>query len=800
MFFKRSRGHGVWLKLFAAIVSLVLSTAVNSTRAEAPPTQAVEAGQVITQLAETLAAGRSDTIKHLDRLGFEAETQRMRNIDGTQLHTFSSRSMIESLYRRADLQMAGEGNRFLAVLYNDARKNSIGMDKDPAFADLRRFSSDDLKKPILFADPAVLRGSAARPSLPDAVENAIGKLSEFYSGRNLAQARGLIRRFLKKPGFEKDFTRKFDAAVAEEKTALAVLRRLFQEGTPPPRIENALFDMMRETMTKSAALQFDPAALQVMDELSRELPPELDRYVQFEDQFESRKHQAAEATRTGRPGKDAVLAEGDVLARMDRAITGLSVSSQSPLTNTGKGPPPKSSEPATSQPPPFDPPPPAAAAADPDYPKGSGGGGGGGAPPARAQAEASGKAYAKYTGSTFGPQPGSGPATTSPSVGPSPTPRSYRAAIRSARAARGIAVGGKVKSEVTTKPLRAAWVANLKDERFGRIFVEFTPENGSQVIAASRVLFADSFYSAVDLLSDKHDGEARFREDEILVLMSMDPDSPITKDAFAKFRDKVEATKKLATEEARAAGQKLQKDAAALLERFENARTPSERSRVLAEVSALEQRKEAQEQLLKEHVQAWTKELAKSEASIPRGIVVHPGINGRELAWSAARVDFWFNQMPALANEASRMNGGQAMPASLRKITFAGAATWQFYERDSVIRLESSNAKARSLVVASKTGDQENTRSHFGISMFGGSPPDFEQLPKLESEVEPLLDWLAVNHHDYMRLNDLSEAFSLLRWLGSTKTPITVIDMDGQGPALATPDRVIIGTGPGVAP
>ena len=140
------------------------------------------------------------------------------------------------------------------------------------------------------------------------------------------------------------------------------------------------------------------------------------------------------------------------------------------------------------------------------------------------------------------------------------------------------------------------------------------------------------------------------------------------------------------------------------------------------------------------------------------------------------------------------------MPASLRKITFAGAATWQFYERDSVIRLESSNAKARSLVVASKTGDQENTRSHFGISMFGGSPPDFEQLPKLESEVEPLLDWLAVNHHDYMRLNDLSEAFSLLRWLGSTKTPITVIDMDGQGPALATPDRVIIGTGPGVAP
>jgi len=72
------------------------------------------------------------------------------------------------------------------------------------------------------------------------------------------------------------------------------------------------------------------------------------------------------------------------------------------------------------------------------------------------------------------------------------------------------------------------------------------------------------------------------------------------------------------------------------------------------------------------------------------------------------------------------------------------------------------------------------------------------RLPNLERISQPLLDWLAVNHHDFMRLNDFAEAFSLLRWLRSKQTGVTVIDMDGQGKAITTPDRVVIGDGPGV--
>jgi hypothetical protein len=160
--------------------------------------------------------------------------------------------------------------------------------------------------------------------------------------------------------------------------------------------------------------------------------------------------------------------------------------------------------------------------------------------------------------------------------------------------------------------------------------------------------------------------------------------------------------------------------------------------------------------------------------------------------------------MNGLSQEAAMVNGGQPLPAQLRNISFASAVTWQFFEQDAVVGFGESVGGARALVVTSKDGARENARSHFGISMFGkaaaatADPDRLQRLSKLEGEVQPLLDWLAINHHDFMRLNDFSEAFSLVRWLGSTNTQITVIDMDGQGEAIATPDRVVIGDGPGV--
>jgi hypothetical protein len=49
------------------------------------------------------------------------------------------------------------------------------------------FQRIDLRRPIQFADPAAIRNAAALAVLPDVLENAIGKLAEFYSGRILQE-------------------------------------------------------------------------------------------------------------------------------------------------------------------------------------------------------------------------------------------------------------------------------------------------------------------------------------------------------------------------------------------------------------------------------------------------------------------------------------------------------------------------------------------------------------------------------------------------------------------------------------
>jgi hypothetical protein len=68
----------------------------------------------------------------------------------------------------------------------------------------------------------------------------------------------------------------------------------------------------------------------------------------------------------------------------------------------------------------------------------------------------------------------------------------------------------------------------------------------------------------------------------------------------------------------------------------------------------------------------------------------------------------------------------------------------------------------------------------------------------LEHDIQPMLDWLSTNHHDFMRLNDLAEAFSLLRWLNSNGIRVNIVDMAGDWPPIATPDQVVIGKGPGI--
>jgi hypothetical protein len=146
--------------------------------------------------------------------------------------------------------------------------------------------------------------------------------------------------------------------------------------------------------------------------------------------------------------------------------------------------------------------------------------------------------------------------------------------------------------------MTTTFVANLKDDRFGRLFVQFASARGKPaVLAASRVLFADSFYAAMDALSVTSNEQARFRNGEILVLMSMDPDAELTKQEFAKVK---------------AAAEELEKRA----ERVTNA---AEMRKLLADLEALKARTASER-----------REIQRRDNTVPRGIVVHPSIVGRD--------------------------------------------------------------------------------------------------------------------------------------------------------------------------
>ena len=424
--------------------------------------------------------------------------------------------------------------------------------------------------------------------------------------------------------------------------------------------------------------------------------------------------------------------------------------------------------------------------------------------PMNAEAQNFAKRYGDYTSDTLAPRSGQ------PRPSASGTPRTYRVATRSARAGRGVSAGGDVQTSITLPPLRAFWLANKQDDRFGRLFVEFSADGGKPgAFGASRVLFADSFYAASSAVWAKHDTEASFREGEILILMSMDPRSQVgdslrntTRALLLSGLTSAERSKLASMQEERAAlhAKARSGDGKAL---YSYLKLDTEIDKALG--SAIDRLDPGSKTKL---------EAAMRELRSLRGIVIHPAIVGRELAWSAPRIDFWFNRLDALSREAAAMNGGRPIPDTLTKFSIGRASTWQFFEFDSTISLGQAKGRVMPLIVRSRTTDGHGpaapaaaTRSHFGVSLFGQKPgpkaikaeDDLYRQEDLEAQVQPMLDWLATNHHDFMRLNDFSEAFSLLRWLNSRGIQLVVVDMDGQGSAIATPDRVQIDSGPAVA-
>ena len=162
---------------------------------------------------------------------------------------------------------------------------------------MRTYSAEslDLKLyPIDFAPLNAVSRMDARPPLPAAMERAIEKIATHYSGHGLAQARAIVLKNFHKKGFS---GREFEQVLAESGSSKDVWRRLLDLGTPPPRADVALRGILVDTMAGSAALSSDATALAVMEELSSDLPPEIEHYIQAESKLESRITQAKEAAR-----------------------------------------------------------------------------------------------------------------------------------------------------------------------------------------------------------------------------------------------------------------------------------------------------------------------------------------------------------------------------------------------------------------------------------------------------------------------------------------------------------------------
>lgn len=738
---------------------MVLSTAALGSfgaYSDAPP-QEVDARDVIANLSNSLAQGRDELMGHLARLGFDANVDPLGRSVGNQLEGFSSSTVVESLYRRAEAQSAGEGDRFLAVLYHGLASNSAAAAADPDFTSLRHFAPADLDlrvHPILFVPPQAIADVSVRADLPPTLDRAIGKLAQAYSGSGLADARVMLLRRLRKPGFDE---RAFDRSLAETTSNKDALRLIIERGTPPPRAENALRDIMGDMMAHSAAFSVDNEALSIMNDLSDGLPPDLQHYAAAEGQLPSRKRQIHAAAQLHQTGASKPSDTQDILAMIDRP---------------------------QDWPPPSAPPMPSGPGPGPIAP-----------PPSRL-----GEAYDTYVSRTL----------ASPEH-PEFTPRIFEVARFSARAGRGISVGAKVRSTIEATPLSAVWLPNRNDDRFGRLFVQFAvPPGAPPLIGASRPMFADSFYSARSAAWGQYGKEATYRDGDILILMSMDPQGKLTERA------------------SQASGELISRALAGLLspEQQQDLESKAQQLDALREAAGQDNNVQAQVQYL--HLQEQIEEVIESslaklspaqrsslqaragQLDRTRGIVIHPALVGREMGWTVARVDFWFNQIGLLLKESQTMNGGSPVPASLRDISLQGAETWQFYEKNAVIALGEPDGQARRLMVISPSDDpgavpgSGSTRSHFAISMFGHDAPEgapavedgLFRLVAMEKQLQPLLDWLAVNHHDFMRLNDLSESFSLLRWLKTQNVPMTVVDMGGEGRAIATPDRVDLAHGP----
>ena len=678
-----------------ALWVLVLSGTALPTQARNAEIFRYDLADTVETLVEELASGSKQgrqVLEALDPGAREAITKISSGRDYKHT-TFSARTQVQALYNMAEAHSAGEGERFIAKLHRQLAPVSAQVKLDPGLQAIsRNFSQADLDRPLNFASPETMVRNDLLRPLPQNVEAAVDLLSRTMAPNDLGTVVTKMTRHLRLARSGEPPRRVIDKAIATSPNRKAVLHQIINAHAPPPRVQDAVRSLMMDVVANHAALGSDRAVMKVLEGLAEEAPPS-----------ELRKIQELGTELPSRKAQKSAAAFGTTVSQSPDVLTAerkiaeiLAQGGVEALGNAGPGPSPNSG---------------------PSY-------------------RANRKAHAIYKKNI--------------------PVRKYSRAIRSSRAARGVAVGGKI-TPPAGHPTGAFWIPSRDDDSFGRIVVSV---QGEERLAVSRFLFADSFEAAVSTLWDDHGDEAAFRDDEITIVMSMDPDSEVG----AERREEILTTAEAKLEDLR-----------------KKALLASEEDRLALVLQAFRIRNTIEEQM----------------QELPRGIVVHPALHGRELAWAAARVDFWFNDLARLSDEAVKL-GNTSLKSSLATGFPKSARTWQFYERDSKLTIEASRGPADKLRVLSPDD------AHFSVSLFSfaDSQPspnalqDEDGVWRLVSEekaIQPLLAWALRSHPDFIRLNDYSEALSILRWIGHADAKLVIFDADGQPGRIATPDRVLVG-------
>ncbi|MBH5402766.1 hypothetical protein HZZ13_33965 [Bradyrhizobium sp. CNPSo 4010] len=733
----------------------------------------VDAQIFTSALEQALVQGVQSTSQVLNRLGPDVQ-QALRDAQEKtdfRYYNFSARSQIEMLYQRAEAGGAGQGELFLARLKDNLALNSAALAEDPRLKFLDAVPRRS--GPIVFAEIATLTGDAVAKELSPAIEEALTVLSEHTSARGLGHVRGVLLRNLNLDNRGgKDSIRKFDDLVRQSASRRGVIAAAFIAHTPPPKLQIAVQRVIEDFARSSGAFAVDPAVAKVMAGLSNELTASEQRLVQTDGAF----LEAHDAKQSIRPSVDGASDAKAALA-LSKAI---------------------------------------------ESPPGASSGGGGGLPfpqPSPRGGSELAQKHQRYVEQSFERRSSVGNAPPLPGwvqgSRPPPVPRAYRVAIMSPRAARGIAVGAEMRSEVFRRPLKAYWISDKTNQRFGRLVISFAPCkdnwvkffwemlnrcNGDPIVATSKRLHADSFMAANQLLWGSFGTEAQFVEGDITVLMSMNPwvlpeglEALVNQEqnSIRKYERLVASYNATVTSAKNSLSHKSIQGT-----QFDSLNS-AEFKKLEAKLNGLRKEIDIAKSAV-ETAQEAEKQYAATHGEIPRSIVFHPAIHGRELAWSAARIDFWFNDTKRLFEEAESIALDKDVTTKMRSALDTakeGAGTWQFFEQDGVIELEQKGL-AQTLIVHTSSTRASNEDGRFAVSLFrvdetaGASEDQAEHLLRGEKEIRIPLAWLQRTHPDFWRLSDFSTSLMFLRYLKSEQIQLLSFSPDDFDPQRPTPEWI----------